>query len=194
MPLYYKLRHGALDMQSPVIQLLVERLMVAWRTPATWEAWLFAAVLLGIYSLVTLPVAFRVGFTQVSPAKLSLKDRIWVIAIALVMPSIFEEVVFRVFMLPHPGEGATTEEQWIWGAIALIIFVLSHPLNSYTFFPASRATFLQPIFLLAAGFLGAVCSLSYLQSGSLWPPVVIHWIVVVIWLLVLGGHQKLYAE
>jgi predicted Abi (CAAX) family protease len=181
-------------MQSPVIQFLVERVVTAWQTPATGEAWLVATVLLGLYSLVTLPVAFKVGFTQVNPVKLSVKDRVAVSAIALIMPSIFEEVVFRVFLLPHPKEGASLEAQWIWGAIALVIFVVSHPLNSYTFFPASRATFLQPIFLVAAGFLGVVCSLSYLQSGSLWPPVVIHWIVVVIWLLVLGGHQKLYAE
>ncbi|MGQ9873437.1 CPBP family glutamic-type intramembrane protease [Leptodesmis sp.] len=115
------------------------------------------------------------------------------IAVALVMPSMFEEVVFRVLLLSHPGEGVSPDGQWLWGTIALLIFVLSHPLNSFTFFPASRTTFLSPVCLMAAGFLGAVCSLSYLQSGFLWTPVVIHWIVVVIWLLFLGGYERLHS-
>jgi predicted Abi (CAAX) family protease len=180
-------------MQSPVIQFLVQRLVCAWQTPVTLEAWLYAAALLGIYSMITVPVAFRLGFVRVSASQLSVKDQVRVIAIALVMPSIFEEVVFRVLLLPHPGEGTSPDVQWLWGAIALLIFVLFHPLNSFTFFPASRTTFLNPIFLMAAGFLGVVCSLSYWQSGSLWPPVVIHWIIVVVWLLFLGGYEKLYS-
>ncbi len=35
--------------------------------------------------------------------------------------------------------------------------------------------------------------IAYLQSGSLWTPVVIHWLAVVVWLLFLGGYRKLYA-
>ncbi len=175
------------------MQFLVQRLIAAWQTPATLEAWLYAAALLGVYSLITVPVTFRFGFAQVGNSQLTLKEMVAVTGIALVMPSIFEEAVFRVLLLPHPVEGATSEVQWLWGTIALLIFVLFHPLNSFTFFPASRTTFLNPIFLAAAGFLGAVCSLSYLQSGSLWPPVVIHWIVVVVWLLFLGGYERLYS-
>lgn len=180
-------------MQSPVIQFLVQRLVAAWQTPVTWEAWLYAVGLLGIFSAITVPVAFRLGFVRVTDSQLTVKDKVAVTGVALFMPAIFEEVVFRVLLLPHPTEGASSEMQWLWGAIALLIFVLFHPLNSVTFFPASRATFLQPIFLVAAGFLGAVCSLSYLQSGSLWPPVVIHWVVVVVWLLLLGGYERLYS-
>lgn len=180
-------------MQSPVIQFLVQRLVAAWQTPVTVEAWLYAALLLAVYSVITVPVAFRLGFVRVSNSQLTVKDQVAVTGIALVMPSIFEEVVFRVLLLPHPVEGAAPEAQWLWGAIALLIFVLFHPLNSFTFFPASRTTFLNPVFLVAAGFLGAVCSLSYLQSGSLWPPVVIHWLVVVVWLLGLGGYERLYS-
>lgn len=49
------------------------------------------------------------------------------------------------------------------------------------------------VFLLLAALLGFVCSVAYLQSGSLWTSVVIHWLAVVVWLLLLGGYKKLYC-
>ncbi|XGV98198.1 MAG: CPBP family glutamic-type intramembrane protease [Leptolyngbya sp. BL-A-14] len=38
--------------------------------------------------------------------------------------------------------------------------------------------------------LGIICTLSYLKSGSLWMPVVMHWVIVVSWLLIFGGLEK----
>ncbi|HAT13909.1 MAG TPA: CPBP family intramembrane metalloprotease, partial [Microcoleaceae bacterium UBA11344] len=30
-------------------------------------------------------------------------------------------------------------------------------------------------------------------SGSMWPPVAIHWLAVTVWLLLLGGDRRLYG-
>jgi predicted Abi (CAAX) family protease len=81
---------------------------------------------------------------------------------------------------------------WFWGCLSLFLFVVYHPLNALSFFSRGIETFFNRIFLTLAALLGMLCSLTYLQSGSLWTPVVIHWLVVVVWLLLLGGYRKLY--
>ncbi|MGQ9873436.1 hypothetical protein [Leptodesmis sp.] len=62
-------------MRSPVIQFLVQRLVSAWQTPASLEAWLYAAVLLGIYSVITVPITFGLGFVRVNASQLSVKSK-----------------------------------------------------------------------------------------------------------------------
>ncbi len=70
------------------------------------------------------------------------------------------------------------------------LFVVYHPLN---IFAARHDTiFRTPLFLFSAALLGVARSVAYLHTGSLWPPVVIHWIVVAVWLVLLGGCGKLY--
>jgi predicted Abi (CAAX) family protease len=74
------------------------------------------------------------------------------------------------------------------------MFIVYHPLNALSFFPKGLKTFFNWVFLVLAALLGIICSIAYLQSGSLWTPVVIHWLAVVIWLLLLGGYGKLYGQ
>jgi predicted Abi (CAAX) family protease len=66
------------------------------------------------------------------------------------------------------------------------MFLLHHPLNALTFYQAG-----SPTFLILANLLGLACTLVYWLTGSLWPPVLIHWIVVVVWLGWLGGLERL---
>jgi predicted Abi (CAAX) family protease len=49
-----------------------------------------------------------------------------------------------------------------------------------------RTLLADPRFLVQVTLLGLACSLAYLVSGSIWPPVLIHWLTVVVWLL---GHR-----
>ncbi len=101
--------------------------------------------------------------------------------------------IFRVLLLPNPVEKAGTIAQWGAATISLFLFVIYHPANAYTFFPAGRKVFVHPVFLFLAALLGLICTLAYLHSGSLWTPVFLHWIVVAVWLLLLGGYQKLHT-
>jgi predicted Abi (CAAX) family protease len=47
--------------------------------------------------------------------------------------------------------------------------------------------FLEPRFLLCAGFLGLACALMRYRTGSLWPAVAFHAVAVWAWQGFLGG-------
>lgn len=168
-----------------------QRLLTAIATVPNGWAWLYAANLLILYSLISLPIGFKFNFLHIeiiplSPARIS-----GLLAICLLSPAITEEIVFRVLLLPHASENYSTIYLTLWGSISLAIFILYHPLNALSFYSAGRKTFFNPIFLTLAAILGIACTLSYWQSGSLWPPVLIHWLVVVVWLTLLGGYKRL---
>jgi predicted Abi (CAAX) family protease len=74
---------------------------------------------------------------------------------------------------------------------ALALYVASHPLNAILFRPQALALFESPVYLTLATLLGAACTAAYFISRSIWPPVAIHWLTVVAWLYLLGGHALL---
>jgi predicted Abi (CAAX) family protease len=173
-----------------VLHTLAARLQTAILTLPNAEAWLFSAILILILAMISLPMGLYLGFLQIDILKTSRLKIGAIIATAFLTPAVSEELFFRALLLPHPSEGASISAQWLWGCISLAIFIIYHPLNAISFFPAGLKTFFDPVFLLLAGFLGIACTLAYLQSGSLWMPI-IHWVVVVVWLLFLGGYGKL---
>lgn len=171
---------------------LAWRIIVAFSTLPTITAWLIATALLLILTLFCLPIGLWCNFLKFEKLRVSPKVILSIIANSLLFPAISEELFFRVLLLPHPQENVTTETVWFWVSISLVLFIIYHPMNAVTFFPAGRKTFFNPIFLLLAAVLGIVCSVVYLQSGSLWLPVIIHWLVVVVWLVFLGGYKQLH--
>ena len=66
-----------------------------------------------------------------------------------------------------------------------------HPLNGIFVRHDAFAVFTHPLFLLFAALLGLVCTISYQISGSLWPPMLMHWITVLVWTMFLGGKRLL---
>jgi len=75
--------------------------------------------------------------------------------------------------------------------VSTAAFVLWHPANALTINTTASALFLNPAFLLIVALLGITCSVSYVLSRSLWTPIIIHWLTVVIWVIFLGGRNKL---
>ena len=55
--------------------------------------------------------------------------------------------------------------------------------------PVSAVFFHNPYFLIIVTLLGITCSIAYIYSKSLWVPVIIHWLTVLIWVLLLGGRN-----
>ena len=51
--------------------------------------------------------------------------------------------------------------------------------------------FFNPVFLGLTGLLGLTCAIVYLLTGSIWTIAILHWIVVVIWLLGFNGISGL---
>lgn len=177
----------------PIISTGLTRLIDAVLFPLSPDDWSVSfAILLG-YGMIVLPIGWKTGFLRWHVIRFP-SNAWWGIFPLFLMPALVEELVFRVILLPHPLEGVTGI-QWLgWATLSLSLFIIYHPLNALWFYPQGKGLFWQPMFLLFAGLLGIACTLSYRLSGSLWPPVMIHWLVAVIWLFILGGTQQLKGQ
>ena len=98
-----------------------------------------------------------------------------------VAPALGEELLFRGLVSPRRGP----QKRWI--AVSTLLFVLWHPLQALTVGPPWSAAFLDPWFLAAVAVLGIALGRIYAATGSLWPCVVAHWLVVFVWKALLGG-------
>lgn len=203
-----------MEMLAKFAERVTERLMAGILTFPDGQAWVIVIILIVIYGLIALPIGLRNGFLQLdqnlitidntplSPlfretdvsavnVKSSWHPVLKIMITALFTPAIAEEIVFRVLLLPHPSEHPSLISLYAWSTVSLVIFVIYHPLNAITFYPAARETFFKPMFLFLATLLGIICTIAYLQSGSIWTAVVIHWLFVVSWLIGLGGKSRL---
>lgn len=139
-----------------------------------------------------LPLGLLTGLLEWAPAQLSWLRALRVAVTVLMAPAILEEFVWRGLCLPHPLENPSLSSRWGWGIISLSLYLVSHPLNSMTFYPGSLEMFTLPIFLASVVALGLICMAAYWRSGSIWLPVAIHWLVVMAWLLLFNGYNRLH--
>ncbi len=102
-------------------------------------------------------------------------------ATLFVMPALLEELLFRGLIIPREGPKAR------WIALSVLLFVLWHPLQVVTFGPPWAGSFLDPWFLLVVGMLGLALARIYAATMSLWPCILVHWLVVFVWKAFLGG-------
>lgn len=118
----------------------------------------------------------------VTPGPVDLASLGRIALIALIVPAFAEEVIFRGAMLSAPSE----KPSGVRCVLSILAFVAWHPLQVLWFGDAWAATVLNPWFLIAVAALGIAATRVYLATASLWPCVLMHWIVVVAW-KTLGG-------
>lgn len=106
-------------------------------------------------------------------------------ATALFVPALGEELLFRCLPMPRPSPGAAFP--WRSATIALALFVLWHPLQAPIFGGPWAGVVLNPWFLLCLAALGTACTRLYWKTGSIWPSTLLHWLIVAVWKLLLGG-------
>lgn len=106
-------------------------------------------------------------------------------AFAIVAPAIGEELLFRAALLPQPEPGRKLPLRHV--ALSTLLFVAWHPLQVFVFGPHWARIVLDPWFLAATAALGVALARLYWRTGSLWPPVALHWLAVVGWKALLGG-------
>ena len=134
---------------------------------------------LGLFILVLLAGAWAAQAGVLTFAPLADQNAITQISlIAFFVPGISEEVIFR---------GWLPRGQPVAAAISLVAFVAWHPIQILIGSPFAEPLFADPRYLALVAFLGVCCTVSRLRSGSIWPAVVIHWGVVVIWKALFGG-------
>lgn len=108
-----------------------------------------------------------------------------------VFPSLFEEVFFRGILIPIDTSDKGKRHVAFAASLSTMAFVLWHPLNALLINPTAVNFFLNPHFLVITALLGFTCSIAYIYSRSIWAPILIHWISVVVWVLFLGGRNKI---
>ena len=123
-------------------------------------------------------------------------------------PGLLEEIVFRAALLPRlrrHGEYAEMYDDVLllepsadWGlalrcGLALAAFVAMHPVNAMLLRRKALPTFCDWRFLACSAVLGAVCSVLYLETGTVWAPAVLHWLVVAVWLWEFDGLVRAHC-
>lgn len=111
-------------------------------------------------------------------------------AVAVLVPALGEEMLFRTALLPAPSGGRIP---WRPVAISTTLFVLWHPAQALLFGPHWAAVVLNRWFLASVAAAGVGLSRLYLLTGSLWPSVALHWLIVVAWKSLLGGPSPWVA-
>jgi uncharacterized protein len=163
-----------------VFDRLRYRLQIGLTTVPQRRDWQYAVILLGLFAVIYLPIGFTAGFLKFD-WRLNPGLMLSVAAGALIMPGIIEEFIFRLLLMPHRTESLSVRSRQFWTIVSWLLFLLYHMP------PWTPAFFKTPIFLLGAGLLGIACTISYWQSRSIWTAVLIHWVIVAVWLLCLGG-------
>ncbi|BAY62317.1 abortive infection protein [Calothrix brevissima NIES-22] len=172
------------------LSLLLNRFFGSLAIP-TIQDWLVIVVMLLIYSLIALPYGQKSQFLNIQVWAANWRHKSLLSLRCLFAPALLEELIFRVFLLPHPSEHSNFLTWSLSAIVSLLLFIVYHPLNAKTFFKAGNPTFMQRDFLALATLLGIICTVAYRLTGSLWVIVCIHWVVVVAWLIMFGGIAKL---
>jgi uncharacterized protein len=159
---------------------LLRRVKTACITAPNRGDWQYAMGLLIVFAVVYLPIGFSLGFLAID-----LQFSVWTILgvffSAFLMPGVNEELLFRALLIPHRTETMPVGKRRFYALMSLVLFVCYH------LHPFVPGFFRTPAFLIGAALVGVVCTLSYWRSGSIWPSIVLHWLIVVAWLLVFGG-------
>ncbi len=153
--------------------------------------WLWCGGIAALYFLTVGLLGIFSGFLNPGPAALPGRVLPVFAFIIALKPCLLEELVYRGLFVPHREEKATVRSVLIQSAVSLAIFIAAHPLNGRFLRPQAFDAFSHPVFLVSAGLLGLVCTLTYRKTGSIYPAVVIHWLTVFAWIPFLGGKHWL---
>ena len=167
--------------------LLAERVTLAFTTFPSFAQWLWVGVITALYGYAALWILARTALFKRSKTAVPLPKMLLLALIAIFTPSLVEELVYRVLFLPHPSEAVPLQIQLGWTLISLMLYVAAHPLLAWTLWHWSRRMFYRPAFLIIVTLLGIACSLAYLTTGSLYAPLFIHWLTIVVWKAFYGG-------
>jgi CAAX protease family protein len=177
-PRAVKLGRVSLYHPRPILARL-RRAITTVPKPGDWAEALLGAALLGA---VFGPLGFATGLLhwEPRPAAVVLKCAL----VVFFVPALGEELTFRGALIPDRTETPRARTAIL---ASTAVFTLWHMVETL-WLPGERTTFLRTDFLAWAAALGLVCAVLRRRSGSIWPPVVLHWAVVVAWTGWLGGR------
>lgn len=171
-----------------MIDYLRRNLVAGLKTPP-WSGLPGSLALLPLFAVGALLIGALAGLYR--PGLLR-SELLWLLPVTLfVFPALLEEAFFRGVLIPRDVAGRGRKAAWRHIVISTLLFVVWHPLNALTVNPTGRALFLDPAFLGITALLGLTCGYAYVVSRSLWQPIIIHWLTVLVWVTLLGGRNLL---
>ncbi|WJY17912.1 CPBP family glutamic-type intramembrane protease [Alteriqipengyuania flavescens] len=170
------------NQKLPTLRRFFRKLRRSLRPPATGWVRLFLFELAWLAPVVALCGNFG-GWIAWQPDFSA--DTFKLLAIALIAPALGEELLFRAALLPAPAP----ERSLPLGAIAFstLLFAAWHPFQTLVHDGPFAQLMLEPTFLLAVIALGVACARLYWRSGSIWPAVALHWLVVAVFKALFGA-------
>jgi predicted Abi (CAAX) family protease len=157
----------------------VRRSLTTWPTARGWR---LAAMVGAVALVVELAIGLWGGFLRPTPGDWSVLPM--ALALAVLVPSLGEEVVFRGLLTPGREE---VGDPWRAVLPSTAVFVLWHVFEALTFMPQAAPVFLRADFLSTTAVLGLACGWLRWRTGSLWPAVLLHWLEVAGWQIWFGG-------
>ena len=153
---------------------LVSVIRSALTTLPSLRGWLETVLVFAIFLCVAGYIGLHADLFKVQLSDAWLQFAI-IALVAALAPALTEEVIFRV-SLPQLFGG----HPWAEG-LALGLFVLWHPMQTWLGLPTGQALFLQPTFLAIVLLLGLSCLFAWKRTKSIWPAITIHWVTVLVW-------------
>lgn len=163
---------------------ILKDLIVSFKTPP-FNQLIFTLLILVIYAIL----AFTIGFVgNIFQFKTLEGNGIYILPFILfIFPSLLEELVFRGCLIPRSFFSKSIAHKTFIVLTSSILFVLWHPFNAYFLNQEAQELFYNIYFLIIVFILGLSCGISYIISKSIWTPIIIHWLTVLIWIVFLGG-------
>jgi uncharacterized protein len=167
---------------------LVQRLRASLRLPRRRKAWLLLAAEAAWLLPLLLLLGWGGGLAHWDP---TFDETLLNLALlAVVAPALGEELLFRAAMLPRP-RAASLPLRHV--ALATTLFVAWHPIQIFVHGPHWAETMFNPWFLAAVAASGVALARLYWKTESIWPSVVLHWLIVVGWKALLSGPSPWVA-
>jgi predicted Abi (CAAX) family protease len=163
----------------------------AWTSLTTWptaRGWGLAVVVGAAALALELAIGLRGGFLRPAPADWSVLA--WSLPLAVFVPALGEELVFRGLLVPGREAGGRATTAILLSTAA---FVGWHVFEGLTFMRAAALIFLRADFLATTAVLGLSCAVLRHRTGSLWPAVLLHWLEVAGWQIWFGGGMAAKA-
>ena len=102
--------------------------------------------------------------------------------VPLFISSFIEEIIFRGLFLPHKSRAISRVKIRYYSIFSIFMFMVWHPAIAFLYFRSTEHLFFDPIFLSIVTLMAIANTITYLRSGSLWIPILIHWVTICIWI------------
>ena len=167
------------------LKIYGERLLTSLTTLPNARGWLLCLAVSAITLATMAAIGFGTGLYHLTPTQPGLPLRLLTV---ILIPALGEEIPFRGLLVPGPGE---SRRPWLAVGVSTALYTGWHVVEALTFLPGAAGVFLRPDFLACCAVLGLGCAITRLKTGSIWPAVFLHWLLVVVWQTWLGGVSAL---